>query len=186
MSIEFSTNISALRREKNISQKDAAAALGISQALLSHYEKGIRECNLNFVIKAAEYYDVTTDYILGISESRHGINKLSDFDAIPEDSQIEVKTILRSFLYLAAEAEDSEESQSVFFTDFFSLCLKKYISLFKASERSSDKLYDFALAVLCEKTAKPGKKEISAPPQFLKTVSEHAIKLIQGSLGDII
>ncbi len=53
-----------------MSQKQAAADLGISQALLSHYEKGIRECGLDFLVKTAEYYDVTTDYLLGRTVQR--------------------------------------------------------------------------------------------------------------------
>ena len=40
---DFSRILSLLRQEKGISQRKAAAALGISQALLSHYENGIRE-----------------------------------------------------------------------------------------------------------------------------------------------
>ena len=39
----FPKTLSALRREKNISQRKAAADLGISQALLSHYENGTRQ-----------------------------------------------------------------------------------------------------------------------------------------------
>ncbi|MBR3844652.1 MAG: helix-turn-helix transcriptional regulator [Clostridia bacterium] len=54
-----------LRRKKGITQKQAAASLGISQALLSHYEKGVRECGLDFLIKAAAFYEVTADYLLG-------------------------------------------------------------------------------------------------------------------------
>ena len=42
----FPKTLSALRREKNISQRKAAADLGISQALLSHYENGTREPGL--------------------------------------------------------------------------------------------------------------------------------------------
>ena len=38
----FSDTLSALRREKNISQRKAAADLNVSQALLSHYENGAR------------------------------------------------------------------------------------------------------------------------------------------------
>lgn len=71
---KFSAILSQLRRERGISQKRAATDLGISQALLSHYEKGIRECGLDFVIKCAAYYGVTTDYLLGVSESRTGID----------------------------------------------------------------------------------------------------------------
>lgn len=65
MSTEFSNKISMKRKEKNISQKQAAIDLGISQALLSHYEKGIRECGLSFLVKIADYYNVSCDYLLG-------------------------------------------------------------------------------------------------------------------------
>ena len=64
----FSKNLRKLREEKKISQKSAAASLGISQALLSHYEKGIRECGLDFLTRAAKFYSVSTDYMLGIAE----------------------------------------------------------------------------------------------------------------------
>lgn len=54
-----------LRKERGYSQKKVAADLGISQALLSHYEKGIRECGLDFVVHVADYFDVSCDYLLG-------------------------------------------------------------------------------------------------------------------------
>ena len=56
MNKDFSRNLTFLRKEKKLTQKQAAQELGISQALLSHYEKGIRECGLDFLIKAADYY----------------------------------------------------------------------------------------------------------------------------------
>lgn len=71
MNRNFSRAITALRKEKQISQKQAAKELGISQALLSHYEKGVRECSLDFVCKIADYYDVSADFLLGRSPERH-------------------------------------------------------------------------------------------------------------------
>ena len=68
----FSRVLSLLRQEKGISQRKAAAELGISQALLSHYENGIREPGLNFVAKACDYYHVSADYLLGRTLSRDG------------------------------------------------------------------------------------------------------------------
>lgn len=70
MNKDFSRNITLLRKERKLSQKEAAQELGISQALLSHYEKGIRECGLDFVIKAADYYNVSCDYLLGRTADR--------------------------------------------------------------------------------------------------------------------
>lgn len=72
MAGDFPRILSLLRKEKSISQKQAAADLGISQALLSHYEKGIRECRLDFVVTAANYYGVSCDYLLGRTADRQG------------------------------------------------------------------------------------------------------------------
>ena len=68
MSTSVSTRLVSLRKEKNLSQKEAAIELGVSQALLSHYEKGIRECSLDFVVKVSRYYGVSCDYLLGLTE----------------------------------------------------------------------------------------------------------------------
>ena len=69
---EFSRTLSLLRQEKKVSQRAAAQALGISQALLSHYENGIREPGLVFVVKACDYYGVSADFLLGRTLSRDG------------------------------------------------------------------------------------------------------------------
>lgn len=71
--MEFNRLIKLLRKERGITQKQAAEDLGVSQALLSHYEKGIRECGLDFVVRAADYYGVSCDYLLGRSAERNGM-----------------------------------------------------------------------------------------------------------------
>ena len=70
--MEFNRIIKLLRTERGITQKQAAEDLHISQALLSHYEKGIRECGLDFVVRVADYYGVSCDYLLGRSADRTG------------------------------------------------------------------------------------------------------------------
>ena len=67
MERSFSDTLSALRRGRGLSQRQVAADLGISQALLSHYETGAREPGLKFVCRACDYYGVTADYLLGRS-----------------------------------------------------------------------------------------------------------------------
>jgi len=68
MEANFSSVMSALRRERGLSQRRAAADLHISQALLSHYENGAREPGLDFVCRACDYYGVTADCLLGRTE----------------------------------------------------------------------------------------------------------------------
>lgn len=73
MNSDFPRILTLLRKERGISQKQAASELNISQALLSHYEKGIRECGLDFVVRAADYYCVSCDFLLGRSPERTGV-----------------------------------------------------------------------------------------------------------------
>ncbi len=82
MNNDFARIITLLRKEQGSSQKKTAKALGISQALLSHYEKGIRECGLDFVVKAADYYGVSCDYLLGRTPERSGA--IISIDEIPD------------------------------------------------------------------------------------------------------
>lgn len=72
MASDFSRTLALLRREKKISQRTAAGDLQVSQALLSHYENGLREPGLGFVVRAADYYGVSCDYLLGRSMARDG------------------------------------------------------------------------------------------------------------------
>ena len=72
MQVRFAQTLSQLRHEKGVSQRQAAQALEVSQALLSHYENGIREPGLNFVVRACDYYAVSADFLLGRTLSRNG------------------------------------------------------------------------------------------------------------------
>lgn len=121
---KFAIILSQLRKERGISQKKAATDLGISQALLSHYEKGIRECGLDFVIKCSEYYDVTTDYLLGVSDSRTGIapDSLSQLD---EDEEHSVSTLAKATKYLLdiSAASSTESSKKNYIYDYYMLSI---------------------------------------------------------------
>ena len=97
MNEAFPRIMTLLRKEKKLSQKQAAADLQISQALLSHYEKGIRECGLEFLVRAADYYGVSCDYLLGRSPDRTGavltVDDLPDADYKNTDKQFKGSVI---------------------------------------------------------------------------------------------
>lgn len=86
MNTDFSRSLALLRREKGVSQRAAAAELGISQALLSHYENGVREPGLAFVTRACDYYNVSADFLLGRTLSRDGTTIL-DADTLFDASE---------------------------------------------------------------------------------------------------
>ncbi len=91
MNTTFSRILTLLRKERGISQKQAAADLQVSQALLSHYEKGIRQCGLEFVVKVADYYSVSCDYLLGRTADKSGaiiaVEEIPDAEAAGTDNR---------------------------------------------------------------------------------------------------
>lgn len=62
---EFKNVLKALRQEKGVSRKVLSEALNVSERLVSYWESGDRECNFNMLIKIADYFDVSIDYLLG-------------------------------------------------------------------------------------------------------------------------
>ena len=95
MNNDFPRILTFLRKERGLTQKQAASELGISQALLSHYEKGIRECGLDFLIKAADYYEVTTDYLLGRTLQRSAVPQADSTDDETEQERVSGSMINR-------------------------------------------------------------------------------------------
>lgn len=56
-----------LREDKDLLQKDVAKVIGISQRGYSHYETGENNIPNSVLIKLADFYETSTDYILGIT-----------------------------------------------------------------------------------------------------------------------
>lgn len=54
-----------LREDKDMKQADIAEFLGIQQTVYSRYERGFQNIPLEHLISLANYYNVSTDYILG-------------------------------------------------------------------------------------------------------------------------
>ena len=54
-----------LREDKDLRQEDVAEILGISQTVYSRYERGFQTIPEIHLLKLADYYQVSTDYILG-------------------------------------------------------------------------------------------------------------------------
>ncbi len=60
--------IRALREDKDMTQKQISKILNCSQQVYSDYELGKREIPLQTLIALAKFHNVTTDYILGLSD----------------------------------------------------------------------------------------------------------------------
>lgn len=62
---EMGQRIALLRKERNMSQSETAKKLNISTSTLSMYETGNREPNNELLSKLADFFGVSTDYLLG-------------------------------------------------------------------------------------------------------------------------
>lgn len=67
-----------LREEKGLFQSDIAKVLGISIAAVGFYENEKRDMSPDTIIKLAEYFGVTTDYLLGKSDIRNPGKQIDD------------------------------------------------------------------------------------------------------------
>lgn len=134
MNTDFPRIITLLRKEKGVNQKSAAESLGVSQSLLSHYEKGKRECGLDFVVKCANYYGVSSDYLLGLSAERNGA-KIS-VDEIPDGELLGTGKSVKGSFYAVLNKKLIGNSITVIF-DLLSKCgdselikdISQYLSL---------------------------------------------------------
>lgn len=81
-----------LRKSKGISQEQAANALGISVRAYQNYEYAQREPNIEMILKLADFYNVSTDYLLGREPQTDPIAMLNVHSS--EKSMIEKYTSL--------------------------------------------------------------------------------------------
>ncbi len=58
-----------LREDKDLTQKQVADMLGMKQSQYCRYEKGYRDIPTDILIRLADFYHTTTDYILGRTNS---------------------------------------------------------------------------------------------------------------------
>ena len=75
--------LTLLRKEKGLSQVELSKELGISQQSISKYENGTREPDNKTLINIANYFNVTTDYLLGTSDIKERYD--DDPSKLPEE-----------------------------------------------------------------------------------------------------
>lgn len=75
--MEFGKLLANLRKEKGVLQKEVATYLNMTVATISNYEKGVHLPDLNTLIMLADYFDVSTDYLLQRTDYKESINTLN-------------------------------------------------------------------------------------------------------------
>lgn len=68
--MKFSERLTQLRKEKGYNQQYVASYMGVTQVSISNWERGFKEPNFQALIDLTNLFDVTSDYLLGISDNR--------------------------------------------------------------------------------------------------------------------
>ena len=66
--MDFGIRIKDLRRERKITQTELAKALGCSQSMVAQWEAHKNKPTEDFIVKTANFFGVSTDYLLGLTE----------------------------------------------------------------------------------------------------------------------
>lgn len=69
------SRIRQLREKRGLMQQRLALELGITQQMLSKYERDVTVIKVDVLKKIAKYFNVTTDYLLGISDVKRDLQK---------------------------------------------------------------------------------------------------------------
>lgn len=78
---KFSTRIKRLRQECDMSQEELGKLVGVSKVSVWQWENGINYPNNNVLLALADYFKVSTDYLLGKSDVRNiSDDRLDDID----------------------------------------------------------------------------------------------------------
>ncbi len=73
--MHYTNRVEDLRIDADKTQQQIADLLVCQREVYRRYEKGERELPLWAAIKLAEYYDVSLDYLLGLSDKRRQFNQ---------------------------------------------------------------------------------------------------------------
>ena len=82
---QFGENLKQLRKSRNLTQKELGGRVGLSKAVVSKYENSLGYPSFDVLVSLAEFFHVSTDYLLGISKGKTvDVSKLtnSQIDAV--------------------------------------------------------------------------------------------------------
>ena len=66
--MEFQRRLKELRTAKGLSQKELGIKIGTTYSAISYWEKGINEPKISYVIALCKFFDVSADYLLGLTD----------------------------------------------------------------------------------------------------------------------
>ena len=77
--MELGELLEELRKDANLSQKDVAIAVGVTESNIGKYERGIAYPSLKVLIRLAQFFNVNIDYLCGLTRVRTSWKDLAHF-----------------------------------------------------------------------------------------------------------
>lgn len=81
-------NLKALRESAAVSQKQLAEAIGVSQQSINKYENHNIEPDIETLIRIADYFNTSVDYLIGHTSVKHKIENVTAYELNAEESRI--------------------------------------------------------------------------------------------------
>lgn len=67
---DFGIVLRQLRKNRNMTQEELGLRIGLSKAVISKYENSLGYPSFDVLVRIADYFGVTTDYLLGVSKGK--------------------------------------------------------------------------------------------------------------------
>jgi len=112
--MDFGDILFQLRTERGIYQKELAEYLSVSIGTISNYENNVHCPDLNGLCRIAEFFDVSSDYLLGLTTSQMSIDSLN----IKLSEEYTVGSVLNIIL----ELSESSRQQLAKYLDMVKIC----------------------------------------------------------------
>ncbi len=89
---DFGTVLKQLRKSHNLTQEELGLNIGLSKAVISKYENSMGYPTFDMLIQIADYFGVTTDYLLGVAK-----NKTIDVSSLNETQIETIQRVIAEF-----------------------------------------------------------------------------------------
>lgn len=119
--------LSELREEKNLTQSDIANAINTSRTNIGRWEKGLNEPSASHIIKLADFFECSADYLLGREDDfgniavsptstqllNHEQGLLDNYRKLPDDLQERARMYMQKLVELISEERKTTFSPAV-------------------------------------------------------------------------
>ena len=117
----FAKRLKELRKNRSMTQRDLANALGVSMGSIGFYENQERTPDIDFLNSVADFFDVSTEYLLGRTDIKSqdiDVRTMSEKLGLSEEVLIKIKHYIDPDYPIYVEVRDSDEEGAFSVSDY--------------------------------------------------------------------